>query len=166
MLKIVKGLYAGIFVLGGICITILAVMVIFMATGQVPDSKAVTGNELSDSVQQKLVESGIVFENETIEYYYSEGLTSFVDYGNLFTDARVVSYELDPETNDRHIYSANYNDISEFKFEKSEDMLEDSVIEVYEAGEYSFALIVSNEEDGDDKFYNKLNEIWTASLDR
>lgn len=158
MFKIIKILFAGMLLIG-------SVFAVFIATGSVPDTKAVTGSELPDSAQQKLVESGIVFENEVIEYYYSEGLTSFVDYGNLFTDTRVISYELDPDTNERNIYSATYGEISGITFDKSDSMLEDSVIEVYESGEYSFLLYVSSEDGRDVKFYQKLTEIWNATVE-
>ncbi len=158
MFKILKSFFGGLLLLG-------IAFTVFIATGQIPHSKAVTGMELAQSAQKKLVESGIVLESEKIEYYYSEGLTSFVDYGNLFTDMRVISYELDPETNERKIYSANYNEISEFLFERAESVLEDSVIQVYESGEFSFALLVSDEEGGDEKFYRKLVETWNAKMD-
>lgn len=158
MLKILESFFAGLFLF-------VAVFVVFMATGKIPNSEAVTGNELPYTAQKELVESGIVSENEEIEYYYSEGLTSFVDYGNLFTDMRVISYELDPITNERKVYSANYSEISDLVFDRAEGLLEKSVIKVYESGEFSFALLVSDEAGGDELFYRKLIETWNENMD-
>ena len=59
--------------------------------------------QLSNDTKQELVEAGIVADHETILYYYSEDLFSFVDFGNLFTEKRAVSYELDPDTNEQNI---------------------------------------------------------------
>ncbi len=142
----------------------LSTMGTFMTLGSIPDSKAVTGAQLSEGTKQKLIDAGIVGENETIKYFYSEDLFSFVNYGNLFTDKRVVSYEIDDGTNERAIYSAAYNEITNIEIEQSENFLDDSTIQVYENDEFSFMLVVSTEENGDEAFFNELNKTWTANL--
>lgn len=156
MKRILVFLFAGIVSVG-------VLGVVFTFTGHMPDTKAVIGEKLPTAAKVKLIESGLVGEGESIEYFYSEAMLSFVEFGNFFTDTRVVSYELDEETNERVIYSATYDEISDLEFEKSTDILEDSLIYVYQDGVWSFALVVSNEADGDVAFYNKLAQMWKAN---
>jgi hypothetical protein len=128
----------------------------------IPDTKVVTGSELPNSVKEEMVENGIITEKEKIQYFYSEDLFSFIDYGNLFTQYRVVSYELDGETNERSIYSATYPEISQIEFKEGATQLDDSLIDVYVDGRHSFSLVVSREEDGDKVFYDALVEKWES----
>jgi len=156
MFKVLGILFAGI-------LTPLLVFGLLTLRGQTPDIKAVTGSDLSSHAKQKLVEAGIVTESENIEYFYSEDLFSFVNFGNLFTNERVISYELDADTDEKNIYSATYGEISDIEFNKSESMLEDSTIDIYQDGSFSFMLVVSNEENGDEAFHNKLVQNWMAN---
>jgi hypothetical protein len=137
-------------------------LTLFINFGAIPDVKVVSGNELQESVKEELVEIGVIGEKEEIKYFYSEDLFSFVDYGNLFTQDRVVSYELDLETNERRIYSASYNEISHIEFEKGEGALEDSIIDIYVDGEHRFSLVVSQEEGGDKVFHEALVKKWKS----
>jgi len=155
MFKFIKSLFFFMLLLG-------AVNNFLIFIGQIPDEKAVTGDELPDSAKLALIESGIISEDEKIEYYYSEGILSFVDYGNLFTDIRVISYEVDQESDSRYVYYAHYGDISDIKFNKSDSLLDDSVIEVYENGDLSFFLVVSNKGNLDEAFYKKLVQVWKS----
>jgi len=155
MLKVLKFLGLGLIVL-------LAAFTMFMMTGQIPDSKAVTGAKLPGSAISDLREAGIVSENEEIIYFYSEDLFSFVDYGNLYTNERVISYELDEDTGERNIYTAKYDIITDIKMTESTSLIEDSVVEIYVNGELEFSLLVSAESNGDDRFYKKLLEKWKA----
>jgi hypothetical protein len=143
-----------------IVLLLIAAGIFFAEIGTIPDSKAVVGSDLPEKALRALKESGIVGENEEIEYYYSEDLFSFSDYGNLFTNSRVISYELDNETNERNVYSALYSEISDLKIIRPEDILDDAVIQVYIKGEHAFDLVVSTEDGGHEKFFNGLVQKW------
>ncbi len=134
-----------------------------MSMGEIPDSKAVTGEELPAEAISSLLESGIIREGEKIQYYYSEGLMSFVDFGNLFTNSRVISYEVDADTDKKNIYSAVYSKITDIQFTKSENIIEDSVIEIHVKNQPGFILFISPEEGRDQLFYQKLVETWNAN---
>lgn len=131
-----------------------------ISAGQIPDSKAVSGGELPTGVIAEFHEIGIVPNDEKIHYFYSEDFFSFINYGNLFTDKTVIAYETDEISNERNIFSAKYNEITDIKFDKAPNSFDDSTIEIFVNGESSFSLFVSAEENGDDKFYQKLLKTW------
>lgn len=153
---IIKVILAGI-------VFLIALFALHMAIGQVPDTKVVAGEKLSTSAKQSLIDADIVSSDETVHYFYSEDLFSFDNFGNLFTDTRVVSYELDYDTDERVIYSATYSEISDIEFNKSDSLLDDSTINIYVAGVYQFLLVVSPEAGGDQTFYDSLAQTWKAN---
>jgi len=160
MRTVLKILGAGVLLL----VVFLFVFGWLLTTGYVPDSKVVSGDTLSLSVIEDLRDEGIIEGDESIKYFYSEDLFSFVNYGNLYTDKRVISYEIDYDTNARKIYSAKFADISDLQFQESEEVLSDSMIDVYVNGEVEFSLVVSNEEGGDETFFNSLERFWQNKL--
>ncbi len=137
-------------------------LTVFISMGEIPDSKAVKGKDLPSGALESLREAGIVSKSEKIHYFYSEDLFSFVDYGNFFTDTRVVSYEVDGETNQRNVYSANFEEITNIQHNSSESFLDDSIIEIFVDEQHSFNLVVSTEGNGDQRFYKKLVETWKS----
>ena len=154
-------------ILGTGVLLIVAVLFVFgwlLTTGYVPDSKVVSGDTLSASVIEDLRDEGIIDGDERIKYFYSEDLFSFVNYGNLYTDRHVISYEIDSDTNTRNIYSAKFADKSDLQFLESEEVFSDSIIDVYVNGEVEFSLVVSNEEGGDETFFNSLERFWQNKL--
>ena len=153
ILKGVKILF-GIIVLLGIGITIVEEL------GMIPSIQTVRGDEFKERSVNSLLKEGIIAPKEHIHFFYSEDLFSFTNYGNLFTDKRIISYESDEETGERAIYYAEYAEVSNIEFEAGEDVLEDSMIHVYVNGEHDFSLIVSNEEGGDKLFYDSLVRLW------
>ncbi len=156
MWKIAKFALTGLFLIG-------LFFKLSVLTGAVPDSKVVSGDELPSDAVAVLRDLGIISRNEEIHYYYSEDLFSFENYGNLFTDKRVVSYETDEDTGERAIYSATYDEVSDITLEKSSSTFENSLIEVNIDGEHDFYLVVSQEENGDEIFYKKLVERWKSA---
>lgn len=152
-MTILKYLFAAFFI-------IVIALGTLVSTGQIPDSKAVSGDELPSGVISELYEIGIVPNDEKIHYFYSEDIFSFVNYGNLFTDKTVIAYETDEISNERNVFSAKYNEITGIKFDKAPNSLDDSTIEIFVNGESSFSLLVSAEENSDDKFYQKLLITW------
>ena len=159
MWKFIKFCFALIFLLA-------AALTLFKSMGEIPDIKAVRGSELSQDVISEMVETGIIGEDEQIRYFYSEDLLSFIDYGNLFTETRVVSYEIDEDTGEKYIYSATYGEITDIRFVETEGVLDDSVIEIHIDNQHNFSLVVSKEEDRDKQFYEEMLELWKNNRDK
>jgi len=153
--KVIKYIFASLFL-------IFALMYLLMTAGVMPDTKVVAGDSLSSEVIASLREEGIILADEKIQYFYSEDLFSFENYGNLFTETRVVSYEMDAETNKRVIYSLPLAQVSDINLVKGESEFDDSIIEIFANNEHKFSLVVSREEDGDDNFYSSLVSQWKS----
>lgn len=60
-----------------------------------PTAFAVAGNELPEEHLSALRSVGHVEADETVRYFYSDGVSSILEDGNLFTDDRIVSYVMD-----------------------------------------------------------------------
>lgn len=154
--KIIKFIFS-IIILSSVGLTLMGKL------GFVPDTKVVPGSELSDGTLEDLMAKGLLVEGESIQYFYSEDLTSFVDYGNFFTEDRIVSYELDESGEELLIYTATYQEVSDIQFLDAESSLEDAYIEIYTGEEDpSFYLVVSTEEDLDEVFFSELVKNWKA----
>ena len=147
-----------------VVVTVLALVAaavaiaIGMESGRFPDSAVQPRNRIPPRVVEFLRERGIVENDETVLYYYSAALFSFEKDGNLFTDRRVIAYE--GYEGEISVYSATYDEIESFEFVDSDDWASDSRIIVYTEDEDWFVLLVSTEADGDEEFYDKLEQQW------
>jgi hypothetical protein len=130
-------------------LTALAVLGVFG-----PSTRALRGSEIPSSHQVTLVEAGVLEPNERIRFFYSSGLFSILEDGNLLTENRVVSYE----TIDGEIYvaSSTYPEIRDLDVAYSESFLDDTVLTVSTLSGEQFVLIVSAEDGRDREFVSEL----------
>ena len=133
----------------GSLITALAVAASFA-----PPTRALEGAEIPESYQATLLEAGILQPDERMVFFYSMGLFSILEDGNLLTDRRVVSYEtLEGEL---LVASAPYEEVEEVDARFSESVFEDTLISVSTLHGEQFVLIVSAEDGGDRRFVAEL----------
>lgn len=126
----------------------------------IPSSQVVSGERLLKRHLSFLNEARIVNDAESVLYFYSTGLFSVEDEGNLITNRRVISYERDPESGELLVYDAAYKNIADIEVTYSESFLDDTLIRIETTDEYEFHLVVSAEEKGDKRFVNKLMDLW------
>ena len=88
----------------------------------------VNGDRLSSIDSAFLVEQGIVTPNEEIDFFYSDGMLSILEDGNLLTNMRLISYEKGEE--DYEIYAEEIDKVSGFRVYKSESFLDNTIIEI------------------------------------
>lgn len=137
-------------------LTALAVMSTFA-----PPSRVLRQSEIPPSYQVTLVEAGVLEPNERIEFFYSAGLYSILEDGNLLTENRVVSYEtLDGEL---YVYSSTYPEIQDFDVEYSESFFDDTVLFISMVSGEEFILILSAEDGRDKEFVSELQSRLSAS---
>ncbi len=129
-----------------------------MELGFLPDTAVVSGSELRPSTVELLRSHRVLGEDESIRYFYSEGLLSVLEGGNFFTNSRVVSYA--DLTGDAYFDSAPFEEVADIEIQYSESWLDDSVVTVYTDKGDSFFLIVSSEEKKDRVFFEALIETW------
>lgn len=147
------------------CLVLLVVLFIALGVGVeqgfFPDAVAQPKGKIPQRQLDRLVEMGVVDEEETVEFYYSTALFSLEKDGNLFTDRRVISFQKEGEN--LKVYEATYAEIAELEFTESESWEDDSLISVTKTDGDWFLLVVSPEEGRDTLFFERLKKRWDAS---
>jgi hypothetical protein len=149
-------------IFGGFVAAIFAALIVYGAAselGYLPSPDTLAENEVPDRYLTELRESGVIDEDERIYFFYSAGIFSILEDGNLFTNKRVISYEIYEEEFD--IYTAYYNEIEKIEMNKSNELWGESEIRVTKKDGSWFVLFVDNENDKDTRFLEKLNKVWS-----
>lgn len=120
-------------------------------------TRALYGSELWESQREQVVALGHLDPDEEILLFYSAGLFSFEEDGNLLTDRRVVSWET--FEGERWRASADYGAIADVEVVWSESLLADTQIKVHATDGRSIGLIVSAEDDRDHAFVQRLETL-------
>jgi hypothetical protein len=142
------GPYIVALIVGGIFFS----LVILGSSG--PSTRALRDAEIPPSYGESLEEAGILEPGERIQFFYSAGLFSILEDGNLLTDTRVVSYEtLDGEL---YVASSLYSEVGKFDVVYSDNYFADTVITIMPSTGDEFFLIVSSEEGRDKDFVSAL----------
>ncbi len=114
-----------------------------------PDIKVLEWDKVVATGRSQVLEIVQPHEGETFKYFYSIGLLSFKEDGNLITDKRIVSYwEVDGEL---YLNESAYPDIVGYTVTPAKTWIDDTVVVVNHAdADYDFELYLSAE-DGMDK---------------
>ncbi|MCH9022317.1 MAG: DUF4234 domain-containing protein [Planctomycetes bacterium] len=124
-------------------------------------TKVLLGTELTPRQTQLLQDNGIVAPDEQILMFYSQAFMSILQEGNLITDKRVISYEKEDE--DIWIYDARYHEITDIIVEQKGDALKDTSVKIALADDQYFFVVLSAEDQGDDRFLGILQQKWSQS---
>jgi len=122
--------------------------------GVVPSLQVLPGDKISSGDQALLREKSILEEGENIHWFYSAGLFSIMEDGNILTDRRVISYETREEKLD--IYTLDLNEVAEIIRVQKGDAFSDTHLELYNAEGNGLRLYLSAEKGGDQKFMDEL----------
>ncbi|GHG66494.1 hypothetical protein GCM10010919_14220 [Alishewanella longhuensis] len=141
-------------------ISILAIgYSVLTMTGLVPSTEVLPGSRISAHQVQTLLEQDIIVEGEHIEYFYSAGLFSILDDGNLLTDRRVISYFKD-ENGQLEIYELLLSEIRSVELVQQGGYFSDSVYQINADEEDTwFQILLSAESGGDLKFVDALRKM-------
>jgi len=163
-----KATYYGSFRFKHIALCVVEGAVLAFATlssfNVLPSTQVIEGERLPRRDRAFLLENGIVTDLERIHYFYSGGLFSIGDDGNLVTDQRVISYYRDPDADRRVVESARYREILDVRVKYSTSPFKDTEIQIITGDDDDelFILTVSAEDQRDRLFVNKLMELWKA----
>jgi hypothetical protein len=119
-----------------------------------PSLNVITGEELAPSDLAVIRAEGIVEPDEQISLFYSAGVFSIREDGNLITDKRVISYQ--EIENEMWMMSATFVELEEVVIEESGGFFSDSVLLVTLVDGTQFRLFVSAGDGGDSHFLNEL----------
>lgn len=129
-------------------------VVLLMEAGIWVPTSLMSEDTLSISHVETLRDSNIINSDEKVELFFSEGLTSILEGGNVVTDSRVISYEtLDGEL---HVYSAPFSEVSFVGIEEKGTALSYSQIYVETYDGDSFYLLAPHEQKEDETFVSTI----------
>ena len=143
-----------------VCIIFLVLIALGTAVElkYLPPAETLSANEIPKKYIDTLRKENIIGDNENVYYFYSNGFWSILEDGNLFTDKRVISYEMYEDQ--FNIYSATYNEIEKVEMNRSDDFWRTSEIEIIKTDGSWFILLVDNDNGRDILFLDELKKLW------
>ena len=126
------------------------------STDYMPSTKVLTGSEVSDTDRATLISEDILFEGETIEYFYSYGLSSILEGGSILTDRAVIIYYPDEDSH-IEIYELEFAEIDSVELMEKGGLFSDSLYMVQGADPDNWIVVdLSVEADGHLRFIEAL----------
>ena len=138
-------------------IALLAVLVLFTVLLELkvlPPTEVLKGDEVPDHYRRTLRELGVLEEGERVLYFYSGGLLSIREDGNLLTDRKVVSYCTEDE--EFRVWSAAFHEIEDVQVEGADGWLDDTRVTVMLESGDEILLFLSTEDGRDEDFVKAL----------
>jgi hypothetical protein len=117
-------------------------LAVLLSLNVLPATQVVDGPDLPSWHRNYLRAEQILENTEVVQHFYSAGLFSIKDDGNLLTDQRIISYWRDPDSHELVVASARYEDIQDLHLERG-DALTDSTLTVVHHDGSEFILILS-----------------------
>ena len=135
---------------------VLAGAGLLSSTDYIPSTKVLAGSEVSDADRATLISEDILFEGETIEYFYSYGLSSILEGGSILTDRAVIIYYPDEDSH-IEIYELEFGEIESIELMEKGGLFSDSLYMVQGADPDNWIVVdLSVEADGHLKFIETL----------
>lgn len=116
------------------------------------------GSEMKDSQLEYLVSRDYIDADERIVYFYSAGVWSIHQDGNIITDRRIVSYE--NIGGDTYYEAVDFEDIYNIDVIYSDSWTEDTQIIVTNTYGEEVYLVASIEDGLDEIFVRKIESEW------
>jgi hypothetical protein len=125
-------------------------------TGFLPSTEVQSGEQMWQREVDILVANGIIYEEDKIEYFYSEGLWSILEGGQMLVQDRVISYGPD-ENQELMIYELYYKDIVSIDLIEKGGVLSDTSYKIQGHQEDAWLMLwLSAEGGGDEVFIDAL----------
>jgi hypothetical protein len=125
-------------------------LAVLLSLNVLPATQVIDGSNLPSWHRNYLRAEHILEDSEQVQHFYSAGLFSIKEDGNILTDQRIISYWRDPDTHDLMIECAFYEDIQDIQLERG-DTFTDSTMTVSQKDGSEFVLLLSTEADGDQR---------------
>ena len=147
-------IYIGIPVVG--IVVLLLGLGLLTDTDFLPATDVQAGEELSKNLKQKLISADIIYEEDSIQYFYSYGLSSILEGGSILTSDRVIIYF--PEENQEiSVYEIRFEDVSNIELIEDGNFFNDSIYKIQGNSPDNWIKVeLSTEGRGDVKFMEAL----------
>lgn len=139
------------YIFGGIIVVILLGLIIIGALS--PETSVYLGHEVPKSYVKELKELHLLKDDETVQYFYSDGFLDIKGGLYFITDKRLVIYC--EEWSDPKLIIP-YQDILNINIERDESFLIDSYIEIEAADGYVYGFPLSSEKNRDNLFFEYI----------
>ena len=147
-----------------VIVLILLVFAVMSTTGVVPSTRVMSQQEMLQKDVDMLYAEGVVGGDENVLYFYSQGVTSIMQSGNVLTQERVILYLTD-ENNELQVYALGLNEVTHVTQEIKGSTFEDSVYLVStQDPDRWLKLFLSTEQKGDQAFVDELVRLTSAEL--
>lgn len=147
-------------------LTVPTMTLFFMAAGYgvlsmtdaVPATEVLEGTAVSDADRALMIQNGIIYDDEDIQYMYSYGITSILEGGSVLSNRAVIMYYTD-EDDGFNVYELAFDQIASIDMLEKGDLWNETVYQVNGHDEDNWITIsLSAEDDGDEKFITALNQ--------
>lgn len=135
----------------------LLIVVFFVVAWFSPETEVVPGKQLNKRYVSFLQEEELISSVEEIQYWYSDAFGDFKDGFYLYTNEKVIAYCQDWE---EPAILVPFHEIYDIEFVRDESFIEDSRITLHLYDDSTVYFPVSSENDGDQKFYDRLWKLW------
>lgn len=155
-----KGSPKWMYFIGIPCLGIVGLLLVFgvlLSVGVMPDTSVLEKEAIPEYQINVLRDNQVIDQSESVEYFYSAGIFSILEDGNLFTDKRVISY-LTNEYDELEIYNFNFEDIERIDLVEQGHDLADSIYQITGPEDDWLYLYLSTEQDGDKQFISALRQ--------
>lgn len=140
----------------GLLVVALSVIGIITMTGALPATNVTIGSKVLKEDYELLVSENIILNNEKIKYFYSGGVSSILESGNILTDKRVISYLTNPEEQ-LEKYELYFKNIKSVVLIDKGGFINPSIYKVNShTKDVWLKLFLSTERDGDKDFIETL----------
>jgi len=130
-------------------------------TGFAPSTEVQSGQELHENHLEKLIMAEIVSSRGDVEYFYSEGVLSVLEGGNILTGDEVISYTKNEE-DELEVFSIKIEDVTSINVIEEGGTLTDAIYRISDDNAESWVEVwLSVENDGHLKFINALESKMT-----
>lgn len=141
-----------------ILVVVLVGFSLMSVTGIVPATRVQSAGEIVSSDIAILKDNGVISAEDTVEFFYSQGLSSILESGNVLTQDRVILYFTD-ENSELQVYEIFLDQITEIVLESQGSAIDDSVYKVKTRDpDLWLRLFLSSEQKGDRKFVKALRD--------
>lgn len=137
------------------------ILYVLQLKGISPDTKVITGSELSNVNRNKLIDKKIINKNDEILFIYSEGLFSILEGAQLFTQDKLIKYGKNEE-DIFYIWEMKIKNIKNIEIIKKGSFFFDNTYKIIgnNQSKYEYIIIqLSTQDGGDKKFINHIKNL-------
>lgn len=141
--------------------TFAIIIVFFTLSSLGPSTEVISGEKLNKKYYNFIYDNKLIDPSEKIICWYSDAFYNFKNRFYFFTDKHIVIYI---KKHKRPDMSIPFSEISFLDIQKEKTFFKDSKIKITLKNNSVLNIPVSNDNNGDEMFFNKLKSIWKKQL--